>query len=87
MPVYFFNIYGREQTEDDVGTDCADLAEVRTEAVETLKEYARSNLLAEADVAALTINVVDEEKRTVMIVSLSASVLTVEGSSALQEER
>jgi hypothetical protein len=63
MPLYFFNIYGREQTEDDVGTDCGNLTEIRTEAVETLKEYARGNLLNEADVAALTINVVDEEKK------------------------
>ncbi|WP_412549590.1 DUF6894 family protein [Sinorhizobium meliloti] len=81
MSRYFFNIYNPRQSPDDIGTDCAGVADVRAEAVGTMRELARGDLLEHGDLSSMTINVVDGNGRTVMIVSLAASVTTVIGSS------
>jgi hypothetical protein len=81
MARYYFHIYNGVQSHDNVGTECTDSAEVRLEAVEALGEIIRGNLLRHKDVSSTTVNVVDEVGKTVMIVSLAASVEIVAGSS------
>lgn len=81
MSLYFFNIYNGKQSCDDVGSECTNVAEVRAEAVATIQELVRHSLLEKKDLSSMTVNVVDGEGKTVMIVSLAASVETVAGSS------
>lgn len=81
MSRYFFNIYNGTQSLDDIGSECADAAEVRAEAVETMQELFSERLLNDGATSSMTINVVDGEGKTVMIVSASAYVETVAGSS------
>jgi hypothetical protein len=74
MARYFFNIYNGVQSHDDIGTECTTAADVRTEAVGALGDIIRGNLLRDKNVSSCVINVVDELGKTVMIVSLAASV-------------
>lgn len=74
----FFHIYDANQSRDDIGTDFADAADVRAEAVESLPEILRGNLLQHKDLSTCVINVVDEWGKTVMIVSHAASVETID---------
>jgi hypothetical protein len=81
LALYFFNIYNGEQIRDEIGTECADVAEVRSEAAETMRHSFRWRMLEEAPTAAMTINVVDADGKTVMIVSCAATLEPVIGSS------
>lgn len=81
MGRYFFNISDENQNIDDIGTECADAAEVRLEAVETMQELLRGRLLQNSDRTYMAINVTDETGKTVMIVGNTAFVEVVAGSS------
>lgn len=65
---------------DPVGSECADAAEIRAEAVETMRLLLKDRLFQAADVSAMTINVVNEDGKTVMIVSAAASLVAIAGS-------
>ncbi len=77
MARFFFHIYNGRLSHDTVGSECVDAAAVRAEAVETMAEMARNNLLQSKDTSSSVINVVDELGKTVMIVNLAASVQAV----------
>lgn len=81
MGRYFFNISDEEQNSDAIGTECADVAEVRSEAVETMQELLKGRLLQNNDRTYMAINVTDEAGKTVMIVGNTAFVQVVAGSS------
>lgn len=83
MARYFFNFYNGVQGFDDVGTECADVGEVRAEAVEGLQQLLAGVLLESSNTFSMTINVTDESGKTVMIVTNMASVETIVGSSLL----
>ena len=78
---YFFNIYNGTQSRDDVGSECIDAAAVRAEAVETMEELFGGKLSKGRDASSMSINVTDIDGKTVMIVTATASVETVKGSS------
>jgi hypothetical protein len=68
---------------DTVGSEHADMAGIRCEAVEFLAERVRGNLLNGKDTAAWLLNVTDEADKTVLIMSFSAALqVTGEGFGA-----
>jgi cell division GTPase FtsZ len=77
MARYFFHVYNGHQSHDDIGSEFADMAEIREEAVTSIGELVQKNLLTNKDMSSCVINVVDDMERTVMIVSLAAFVETV----------
>jgi hypothetical protein len=80
---FYFHIYNGRQMHDDIGSECADAAAVRAEAVETLAEMAHGNLLKSKDASSCFINVVDAAGRTVMIANLAASVEAIQQGSSM----
>lgn len=81
MARYFFNIYNGTQTRDDEGSECTSVDEVRAEAVETIEDLVRDRLLRHGDASSMTVNVIDTDGKTVMIVTATATIETVKGSS------
>jgi hypothetical protein len=81
VALYFFNIYNGEQIRDEIGTECADAAAVRLEAAETMRHTFKWRKLEEENAVAMTINVVDADGKTVMIVTCAATLEPVIGSS------
>jgi hypothetical protein len=71
---YFFNIRDGAVIQDGVGSEHADLASVRLEALEATTELVKGRLLANTDVSAWIVQVTDEAGITVMVLSLSASI-------------
>lgn len=82
---YFFNITDGENIPDAVGSELADLASVRTEAVEAVIDLMKGRLLANSDTAAWIVQVTDEAGFTVMVLSLSASVHVLSGPLKLSD--
>jgi len=74
VPRFYFNICDGEDIRDDVGTEFADLASVRKEAVETTTEMLRGRMLVDSDTTGWIVQVTDEDGFTVMVLSLSASI-------------
>lgn len=74
MARYFFNFHDGYDFRDDIGSEHPDMSSVRAEAVETLGERIRGNLLENKDVSAWILNVKNEAGLTVLIMSLAAAV-------------
>jgi hypothetical protein len=81
MSRYFFNIYNGNQSSDDQGTECRSASEVRAVAIGTAQDLFTSGHLFCRDNASITVNVVDNTGKTVMIVGVAAYVEVVAGSS------
>jgi len=79
VPRYFFNIRDGADIPDNVGSELPDLASVRQEAVEVTAEIIKGRLLAKSDVAAWMVHVTDEAGFTVLVLSLAASIHTLQG--------
>jgi hypothetical protein len=77
MARYFFNVHDGVDFTDPVGSEHADMASVRAEAVESISERLQGTLLVGKDVSAWLMNVTDEAGVTVMIVSFSAALQIV----------
>ncbi|MBB4000994.1 DUF6894 family protein [Aurantimonas endophytica] len=83
MARFFFNLHDGIDVLDTVGSEHADMASVRGEAVEFLAERVRGNLLRGKDTAAWLLKVTDESRKTVLTVSFSAALqVTGEGVGA-----
>jgi hypothetical protein len=74
MALFYFHVFNGHQSHDDVGSECADMAQVRAEAVDTITECVRSGFLANKDAASCFVQVVDSLGKTVMIANFTASV-------------
>lgn len=75
---YFFNIRDGQSIPDTEGSEHPDLASVRAEAVDSLAEMIKGRLLENADIASWIVQVTDEAGYTVMILSLGASIHTMD---------
>jgi hypothetical protein len=74
MARYHFNLHDGIDLPDPIGSEHADLAGVRKEAVESIAERLRGRMLNGKDVSAWIMNVTDEAGVTVLILSFSAAV-------------
>lgn len=82
MARYFFHLKSDVDLNDSIGSDHDDLDSVRSEAVESIGEHARSHLLHLTDTSDWLMNVTNESGSTVMLVSLVASVTYSNAASA-----
>ena len=74
MARFFFHIRDGKTTLDTEGSEHADLASVRQEAVEATAQILQGRLLGHSDTASWLVQVVDEAGFTVLVLSLAASV-------------
>ena len=71
MPRYFFDIHDGSMTRDDVGTDCADLANACKRAKTLLPELALHEVPPDGDRKPYTVLVRGEANKTVYSATLS----------------
>lgn len=61
MPRYFFDIHDSGSTRDENGTECANLDEVRAQALRTLPDIAREEIPKDGDRRTFTVLVTDSD--------------------------
>jgi hypothetical protein len=70
VPRYFFDIQDGALLKDDMGTECANLDEVRAAAMRVLPDIAREDIPKDGDRRTFTVVVRDEDGHAVYTASL-----------------
>ena len=71
MPRYFFDIKDGGLQQDDMGTECADLDEVRMAAMKVLPDVAREDIPKDGDRRTFIVVVRDEDGHAVYTATLT----------------
>ncbi|MDP4026686.1 hypothetical protein Q8W71_29190 [Methylobacterium sp. NEAU 140] len=71
MPRYFFDIHDGGSQHDEAGTECADLAAARMQAVQPLPDIAHEEIPQDGDRRTFTVLVTEENERPVYSATLA----------------